>query len=62
MLITIYGEGGYDSDKPNDNIVEEYEVADPEPTSAELARKSAMDKLTDLGLTEDEINALLGRQ
>lgn len=62
MLVTIYGEGGFDPDKPNNNIVEQYEVADPELTQAELARKSALEKLTNLGLTEDEVNALLGRQ
>ena len=33
----------------------------PGPSTEELARISAIDKLTALGLTEDEINALLGR-
>jgi hypothetical protein len=31
MRVTVYGEGGYDPDLPNDNIVDEYEIADPEP-------------------------------
>jgi len=31
MRITIYGVGGYDPAKPNDNIVEEYDVPDPVP-------------------------------
>lgn len=31
MLITIYGEGGFDPDKPNNNIIEQYEV--PEEVS-----------------------------
>ena len=61
MKVTIYGEGGFDQTKPNNNILEQYEVADPEPSPSELARISAMEKLTALGLTEDEINALLGR-
>jgi hypothetical protein len=61
MKITIYGEGGFDPEKPNNNILEQYEVADPEPSPLELARISGMEKLTALGLTEDEINALLGR-
>jgi hypothetical protein len=26
--VVIYGEGGYDPSKPNNNIVEEYEVPD----------------------------------
>jgi hypothetical protein len=29
MKITKYGIGGYDPTKPNDNIVEEYEIPDP---------------------------------
>ena len=60
MLVTIYGEGGYDPGKENDNIIEQYEIADPEPTERELARRSALNKLTDLGLTADEIQALIG--
>jgi hypothetical protein len=52
MKVTIWKDG---------EIIEQYEVADPEPTSAELARKSALEKLTALGLTEEEVNALLGR-
>jgi len=59
MQITIYGEGGHDPEKPNNNIVDQYEIADPEPSAAELARRSAMTKLKVLGLTDDEIQALL---
>jgi hypothetical protein len=36
MKITIYGIGGYDSTKPNDNIVEEYEVPDVVPQSISM--------------------------
>jgi hypothetical protein len=38
QTITIYGIGGYDSTKPNNNIVEQYEVdiPDPEPTTEQL--------------------------
>lgn len=32
MLVTVYGEGGYDPSKPNNNIVEEYDDGQPEPT------------------------------
>ena len=60
MQVVIYGEGGYDPSKPNNNIIEQYEVPDPEPTPEELARQSAMAKLSALGLTEDEVKALLG--
>lgn len=60
MQITIYGEGGFDADKPNNNIIEQYEIADPEPTAQDVARQSAMTKLKALGLTDGEIQALLG--
>jgi len=60
MFVTIWGEGGYDPSKPNNNIIEQYEIPDPEPTPMELARKSGLDKLTKLGLTEEEIKALIG--
>jgi hypothetical protein len=38
QTITTYGLGGYDPTKPNNNIVDYYEVevADPEPTETEL--------------------------
>ncbi|HSG62329.1 MAG TPA: hypothetical protein VLA24_12950 [Pseudomonadales bacterium] len=38
QTITTYGLGGYDPTKPNNNIVEQYEVEipDPEPTDIEL--------------------------
>jgi hypothetical protein len=31
MIRITYGEGGYDPTKPNDNIVEEESLPDPEP-------------------------------
>jgi len=60
VLTTIYGIGGYDPSKPNNNIVEQYEVPDPEPTPEEAARASALAKLQALGLTEAEAMALVG--
>jgi hypothetical protein len=38
QTITTYGLGGYDPTKPNNNIIEQYEVEvpDPEPTENEL--------------------------
>jgi hypothetical protein len=56
----IYGLGGFDPDAPDGNIVEQYEVPDPEPTAEELARASAVAKLQALGLTEAEALALVG--
>jgi hypothetical protein len=60
MLNTTYGIGGFDPSKPNNNIVEEVELPDPEPTPEELARASAIAKLQALGLTEEEALALVG--
>jgi hypothetical protein len=57
---TTYGIGGFDPSKPNNNIVEEIELPDPEPTPEELARASAIAKLQALGLTEEEALALVG--
>jgi hypothetical protein len=57
---TIYGLGGFDPTKPNNNIIEEVELPDPEPTPEELARQSAIEKLQTLGLTEEEALALVG--
>lgn len=58
MLVTIYGEGGFDETKPNNNVVEQFDLPDPEPTPEQLAKESAIQKLKDLGLTEEEIKAL----
>jgi hypothetical protein len=60
MKQTTYGPGGFDPTKPNNNIIEEVELPDPEPTPEELARQSAVDKLKKLGLTEEEALALVG--
>jgi hypothetical protein len=56
----VYGPGGYDPSKPDGNVIEQYEVPDPEPTAEELARASALSKLQALGLTEAEALALIG--
>jgi hypothetical protein len=58
--VTVYGLGGFDPSLPNGNIIEQYEVPDPEPTPEELARASAVAKLRALGLTEEEAAALVG--
>jgi hypothetical protein len=43
----------------NGNIIEQYELPDPEPTPEEVARASALAKLQALGLTEAEAMALV---
>ena len=60
MRHTVYGPGGYDPSLPNGNVIEEYEVPNPEPTPEEQARASAVAKLQALGLTEEEALALVG--
>jgi hypothetical protein len=54
---TVYGIGGYDPTKPNNNIIEEYEVeVEPTPPSPEqqiAALQDAVDTLT-LALLELE--------
>jgi len=60
MLVTIYGLGGYDPEKENNNIIEQYEVEDPQPSEKELLKDSAKNKLSALGLSEEEIQALIG--
>lgn len=59
--VTIYGIGGYNPSLPNGNVVEEYEVPDPEPTREEAARESAVAKLQALGLSEEEALAIISR-
>jgi hypothetical protein len=57
QAVRVYGIGGFDPTKPNNNIIEMYEVEvpDPEPTPEEqiVALQDAMDTLT-LALLELE--------
>lgn len=59
-LVILYGEGGFDINKPNNNIVDQYHIPDTPVDEKELLRKSALAKLTALGLTEDEAKAIAG--
>jgi hypothetical protein len=55
----VYGLGGYDSSKLNDNIVEVIDLPD-EPVVIDSAKETAMTKLRNLGLTDEEIQAVIG--
>lgn len=62
--VTVYGIGGYDPTKPNNNIIEEYEI-EPTPEMLEYERietlkQSARTKLiAGQPLTEEEVDAIL---
>ena len=59
-VAVTYGLGGFDPSKPNNNIIEQVEVPEPEPSPEELARASAVSKLRALGLTVEEAQAIVG--
>jgi hypothetical protein len=54
-----YGLGGYDSSKPNNNIIEITELPD-ETATIDPVKEAAMLKLSNLGLTDEEIRAVMG--
>ena len=63
MQTIVYGIGGADESKPNNNIVEIYEhseeeIAQYQALVAEDAKRKEI--LLRLGLTEEELNLLLG--
>jgi len=67
MAINItYGEGGYcencddTHEHPLHNIVEQTEADDTQTNERETLKQSAKTKLTALGLSDEEIQALLG--
>jgi hypothetical protein len=60
VKIITYGLGGYDTSKPNNNIIESYEIPDsPEEVAIELAYQNALAKLEALGLTAEDIKLIL---
>ena len=60
MQIITYGPGGHDELLPNNNIISIEDIPDPEPTEADIARAAAIAKLEALGLTENDLKAILG--
>lgn len=57
---TLYGPGGYDPSKPNNNIVEEYEIADPEPAMPEPATGLAALLVTQQVVEVEQAAAAIG--
>ena len=57
--VITYGLGGYDPSKPNNNLVEVTEVPD-ELEVVDPVKEAAMAKLRNLGLTDEEIQAVIG--
>ena len=58
----VYGLGGYDETKPDNNVVETLYYSDEEITELEAETQKAADKaalLAKLGITEDEARLLL---
>lgn len=45
MINVTYGEGGYDPSKPNNNIIEQVEVPDPELAVDTFALAEALNSL-----------------
>lgn len=60
VLNVVYGVGGYNPELPNNNIIEVIEEVPDIVDETDIARQSAIAKLSKLGLNEAEISALLG--
>ena len=57
MIHTIYGEGGYDETKPNNNVIEQFDDGLPEPTELKQIPASALAELSD-ALADPSINSI----
>ena len=59
----VYGEGGYDETKPDNNVISYEYYSKDELAQLEAKAKADADKaavLARLGLTEDELKTILG--
>lgn len=60
-LHIVYGEGGYDPDLPDDNIIERYEVPDPPAPQPQADTQALAEALAELPPeTLDALRAALG--
>jgi hypothetical protein len=58
-MIIVYGLGGYDQTKPNNNIIEENEIESFIDNKLEDKKTAFIEKLKNLGLTEEEIQLII---
>lgn len=57
MLVTVYGEGGFDPEKPNNNIIEQYDdVVEVEPEMKQIPQ-TALNTLSQK-LNDPSINSI----
>ena len=60
-LVTVYGEGGYDPNLPNNNIIEQYEIPDPPAPEPQTDTQALAEALSELPPeTLDALKAALG--
>lgn len=60
-IVTVYGDGGYDPNLPNDNIIEQYEVPDPPAPQPQTDTQALAEALSALPpSTLDALKSALG--
>ena len=57
MIVTVYGEGGFDPNKPNNNIIEQYDDGVDVPEETKQIPQSALDNLSNK-LNDPAINSI----
>lgn len=57
MIVTVYGEGGFDPNKPNNNIVEQYDDGVETPEETKQIPQSALNNLSNK-LNDPSVNSI----
>jgi hypothetical protein len=57
MIVTVYGEGGFDPDKPNNNIIEQYDDGAEAPEETKQIPQSALNNLSNK-LQDPSVNSI----
>lgn len=57
MINTVYGEGGYDPEKPNNNVVEQFDDGVEEPTELKQIPSTAVSDLKEK-LSDPSVNSI----